>query len=289
MKLFYGLLRCCEKIIKNKNRPDLEKKPKVILLVAHAASLNKAQAQFCDFEQQARACFPAHLAYWVFTGAKQAHTVFGREQYFSLTEALTQVKNNGGCTQILVQPLYIVPGQEFKQLQQEVQGFLNLNESLQISLGKPLLSSACEVKMFARQLVAQHSNLLSSSQAVVYVAHGSNDLDAKTSYDLLEEELRGLNKKFFFTSLLDQANINLTIKQLQQANCSSVQFIPLMTNPGRKTLGEIVGGNNSLSAKLMSVGISCTAHLQGLIKNKSAQTLWLAHLQKANDRINPGV
>ena len=271
---------------------------KAILLLTHAVDLDNAQEQYLNFEKAARVHFPAHTIYWVFTYGERKQILPGQEQFFSFTDAITQLYSQG-CAQALVQPLYVVPGQEFKQLQQEVACFKKRNKGFEISLGAPLLSDAAAVRLFVQKLASEQEGTRPASQtilsrqatfsngATLYVGHGSNDPDAERIYNLLQQELQGWDKRFFFTSLLSKFGISAIIKQLQQNNYSAVQLIPLMTNPGKKSLAEIAGPGDSLSSKLADLGISCTAHLHGLIENKNAQTLWLAHLQKAHQKINP--
>ena len=281
----------------------MQKELKIILLVAHSIDLDNPEAPYIDFEQQVSAFFPGHVVHWVFTPGAQRQINLGGEHFFSLTKAITQLCAQQ-CGQVLVQPLYLVPGQEFKKLQQEIKELQALNKNLKISLGFPLLNDVNDVRLFTQGLFVQAKDipkdmlpkdmlpkdvlpkdLLPADQAIVYVGHGSNDPDAEEIYNLLQQELQYCSKKFFFTTLLSPPSINATIKLLQQANYSAVHLVPLMTNPGKKSLSEITGQQTSLCAKLMDLGISCTTHLRGLIENKNAQTLWLAHLQTANDEI----
>ena len=262
----------------------MQKELKIILLVAHSIDLDNPEAPYIDFEQQVSAFFPGHVVHWVFTPGAQRQINLGGEHFFSLTKAILLLCAQQ-CGQVLVQPLYLVPGQEFKKLQQEIKELQALNKNLKISLGFPLLNDVNDVRLFTQGLFVQAKDILPADQAIVYVGHGSNDPDAEEIYNLLQQELQYCSKKFFFTTLLSPPSINATIKLLQQANYSAVHLVPLMTNPGKKSLSEITGQQTSLCAKLMDLGINCTTHLRGLIENKNAQTLWLAHLQTANNEI----
>jgi Cobalamin biosynthesis protein CbiK, Co2+ chelatase len=186
----------------------LQNEFKAILLLTHAVDLDNAQEQYLNFEKAARVHFSAHTIYWVFTYGERKQILPGQEQFFSFSDAITQLYSQG-CAQALVQPLYVVPGQEFKQLQQEVACFKKRNKGLKISLGAPLLSDAAAVKLFVQKLASEQEGTRPASQtilsrqatfsngATIYVGHGSNDPDAEKIYNLLQQELQRWDKRFF--------------------------------------------------------------------------------------------
>ncbi len=280
---------------------------KAILLVTHgmhganclhatrASELNCAlnwlpnYVSFASFAQRVVLNFSGYDVYWAFKLGQTEQTLKGEPKekeprFYAAAKTIAELLSSG-FSKILVQPLYIVPGQEFKQLQGQVSELQPNDNAVKIAVGGPLLSSSSAVKYLAQSFWKQHKNSLATNpnQAVIYVGHGSNDAEAGELYFLLEQELQSISKQLFFTSLLHPSAIQATLKTLHRVHINSILLVPFMTNPGAKSLNELAGAENSISARLESMGISCKLLTPGLIENKNAQALWLAHLQKARE------
>ena len=199
----------------------------------------KAFDTYKYFEDKVKERFPDHEIRWAYT-SKIVREKLKEEQQRELpdlAQTLEDLKAKG-VTQVAVQSLHVVPGEEWEKkvkICQETPG-------LKISLGKPLLSSLADRKRVLEALAKDFPADLKEN-AVLLVGHGSpspaGTREYLSLYTLMLSKLRG--KNVFFGTIEGQPPIKNALAALKKSSASKVTIVPFMFVAGDHFENDIMG------------------------------------------------
>lgn len=256
-----------------------------ILLVAVGASGLRASEDYCYIGEKVKKAHPDLEVRWAFSAQKGR---LAMEQSGikadSPAYALNQLAESG-FTRIAVQPLYVIPGDEFARLQATVADIKRqLQGDINIVLGEPLLGQSKDVDTFASALISQfvEGNALDKTQeGVLLVGHGTKNSLAVQAYASLNTFFQTRGAFVYALMLQDEETFSNALHWLGEMNLKSARLVPLMTVAGKHVLIDIAGEHGSLACAFEENGIKTTVQPDGLARNEAALSIWLSSLSAA--------
>ncbi|MBI5017655.1 MAG: sirohydrochlorin cobaltochelatase [Deltaproteobacteria bacterium] len=232
----------------------LMEKPAIVL--AAFGTSTKAQATYAVFEHQLHEALPGYEVRWAFTSEVIREKVNARrakegssDRLKSLPQALADLQAEG-YTRVAVQPLHILPGEEYEEVLGEVKGF----PGLRIEVGETLLhrwESVHEViGILARDFLPPDQG------ANVLVAHGSPTTAAATNAAFLGID-RYLSRRYPNAFLGCVEGIVSGEDALAAAKAhpgGRVRFLPLLFVGGDHAINDIMGDTDSWRAEVTAAG-----------------------------------
>ncbi len=252
-----------------------------IVLVAFGTS-TKAFDTYKYFEVKVKERFPDHVIRWAYT-SKIVREKLKEEQQRDLpdlAQTLEDLKAKG-VTQVAVQSLHVVPGEEW---QKKVVGCQE-TPGLKIALGKPLLSSLAD-RQRVLQALAKDFSADFKENAVLMVGHGSpspaGTREYLSLYTLILSKLRG--KNVFFGVIEGQPEIKNALKAVKKSSASKVTMVPFLFVAGDHFENDLMGEKDSLKTELLAhKPYEIQAVDKGLGYNDGVIQVYLDHLAAALD------
>lgn len=193
-------------------------------------------------------------------------------------EALQKLQDEG-FSEVIVQPLHVIPGAEFHDVVQIVNTYKSAFDS--IRLGMPLLAATEDYVATIEALTSQFPEL-QDDEAVVFMGHGTHH-PANASYAALQEvfENQGLSNVFMGTvegyPALDHVIAHLQVQQIKK-----VTLMPFMLVAGDHAQNDMAGDEeDSWKMILKKEGFVVDTYLHGLGENPAIQDLYVKHVQDA--------
>ncbi|HSO72053.1 MAG TPA: sirohydrochlorin cobaltochelatase [Thermodesulfobacteriota bacterium] len=253
-----------------------------IVLVAFGTS-TKAFETYKYFEEKIKQRFPDHEIRWAYTSKIVREKLKEEEQRElpDLAQALTDLKA-AGVTQVAVQSLHVVPGEEWEKkvkICQETPG-------LKIALGKPLLSSLEDRRRVLDTLAKDFPSDL-KDHAVLLVGHGSpspaGTREYLSLYTLMLSKFK--SKNVFLGTIEGQPQIKTALGALKKSSASKVTIVPLLFVAGDHFLNDIMGDQEgSIKSELLAAKpYEIQAVDKGLGYNDGIIQIYQDHLTAALD------
>ncbi len=186
-------------------------------------------------------------------------------------------------THICIQSLHLIPGVEYKNLLTDVQKCTEKHNVI-IKLASPLF---CENSFFnqAVQVLSDNSQAIkSSSEAVLYMGHGTNkeeESDADELYLSLAEALIKKHPSVYLACMKGSIELEQVIADMKKRSIEKVYLYPLLTLIGRHAK-EDMGGNNddSWKSQLENEGFICEVRLHSLLQYDDFIEFWMQSLKE---------
>jgi len=190
-----------------------------------------------------------------------------------------------GFQEVIIQPLHIIPGLEWKKLLSAVRGYRDSFEL--ISLGRPLLYFAKTEKSPDDFEEAARALLCSLPQqreehAVILMAHGSWD-PANSCYFCLEWTLRKLGARDIYLAAVEGCpDLEQAISQLERKKIRQVILMPFMLVAGEHVSRDLAGDQqDSWKNILEQQGYEVEVWARGLGELPAFQDLFVARTGEA--------
>lgn len=179
-----------------------------------------------------------------------------------------------GYKEVIVQPLYIIPGKEFDMLKSIIERYKNKFDK--IIVGRPLLTDINDYKEIIR-IIKKSVSKLPPKEAIVYMGHGTFH-KSHSAYIVLESMLRELNTNAYIGTMEGNLNIYDIIEKLRKNNIQSITLAPFMLVAGKHVLNDMAGDNkNSWKSIFESEGFDVKIDLKGLGENIYIQDKFMIH------------
>ena len=200
-------------------------------------------------------------------------------------EALEKLKNEG-YTEVIVQPLHVIPGVEFDYINNVVNLYKANNAFENIVIGRPLICFKGEedhvpddytimVDALSKQLTQ-----MSKASTVILMGHGTNHI-ANAVYCCFESVLRdrGFNNVHVATvegyPTLDRVIPNITMDIEED-----IILMPLMLVAGDHAKNDMAGDDeDSWKSILEAKGFKVKIYLHGLGENIEIQDIYIEHIK----------
>ncbi|MBC8059563.1 MAG: sirohydrochlorin cobaltochelatase, partial [Clostridiaceae bacterium] len=191
-----------------------------------------------------------------------------------------------GFEEVIVQPLHLIPGEEYQYVMKVVENFKKSFKK--ISAGRPALF----FKGFENQLPDDYEILVKSIETIipnrgitVFMGHGSAH-SANACYSCLQLVLqdRGFNNVYIANveGYPDIQNVisKIKISQTVEAKKKEVTLIPLMLVSGDHARNDMAGEEeDSFKNLLLKAGFKVNLYLHGLGELQDFQDIYLKHIE----------
>ncbi len=261
----------------DKKEPTVDKKG--ILVVSFGTSYadtrkvtieaceNKIAASFQDYE--VRRAFTSNI---IRKKLQERDNI----QIDSFEEALTKMKEDG-FTEVVVQPLHIIPGEEYSE--KIIEPAAQFQDSFKkLVIGRPILTNIEDYKIAAEALKVQMPEL-KKDQAVVFMGHGTHH-PANACYSCLQLVLNDTYDNVFVGTVEGYPTLDNIIPQLKEAGVKEVTLMPYMLVAGDHANNDMAGDEeDSWKTILKKEGFTVKTYIHGLGENPEYQNIYVQHVQ----------
>ncbi len=246
--------------------PPLQERPAIVL--AAFGTSTRAQVTFDFFEKQVRQALPGYEIRWAFTSdiiRAKMNKIYARKglskRLLSLQEVLAGLYADG-YRKVVVQPLHIFPGIEYKEVLRTCENF----PGLRIVVGEPLFlrwENVHEVlEILAKEFLPPEEGIN------VLSAHGTEVTSdgANVTYLGLNWLLENHFPNVILATVEGIPDAESALKKAKAYPGKKVRFIPLMFVAGDHVMNDIFGKEDSWRAEIEKAGkvADCvTAQLNG--------------------------
>ncbi|MHB8069613.1 MAG: sirohydrochlorin cobaltochelatase [Desulfobaccales bacterium] len=253
-------------------------KPAIVL--AAFGTSTAAFETYKHFEQKVKARFPDYEIRWAFTSHKVRHKL-AQEKGQKLDDLPTTLRalKAAGYTQVAVQSLHIVPGEEWeKKIVEESRKI----PGLKVALGKPLLSSKKDQEKVLT-VVAQTFPPDLKNTAVVLVAHGSPSTEGTKAYMDFNRLLHSRYQNVFLGTVEGKPTRQEALEAVKKSGAATVVLMPFLFVAGEHVAKDILGADpESWKSELLK---QKAYRLEGITKGLGYQdgivNIYLDHLAQA--------
>jgi len=252
-----------------------------ILVVSFGTSYaDTRQATIEACEQKIATTFPEYTVRRAFTSSMIIKILKERDNLLVDTpeEALQKLQQEG-VTDVIVQPLHLITGEEFHEIVRVVSQYASAFGNLR--LGRPLLYSV-EDYVAVIEAIKKQLPPLQPNEAVVFMGHGTAH-PANSAYGCLQYmfQEQGLTNVFMGT-VEGYPEFEQVLKQLQAHKIQKVTLMPFMLVAGDHAQNDMAGDQaDSWKTMLKKEGFSVDVYLHGLGENPAIQDIYVQHVKIA--------
>jgi sirohydrochlorin cobaltochelatase len=261
-----------------------------ILLVAFGTTLQRAAEAFSRFESATKVRFPDIEIRWAYTSAIVRRKLAERgEAKDSVGDAIERLAYDGYRT-IAVQSLHTIAGAEYHKMLREISVFRHksIAQNIVVKVGSPLLAGYEDAQRVAQKLIQEAVPERNSSDALIFMGHGSERHASDLAYVALASMLNNTDKRAWLGTVEGHPTLADVVAQCKAADIRKAWLVPFMAVAGDHALNDMAGDEeDSWVSVLTKEGISCTPVFKGTLDIAGIAGLWLDHLETAilqNDR-----
>ncbi|WP_238883531.1 sirohydrochlorin cobaltochelatase [Clostridium sp. YIM B02551] len=199
---------------------------------------------------------------------------------FTPEEALDSLLNEG-YEEVTIQPLHIIPGQEFDYIKKVANIYKCKFNYLRV--GRPLLYfQSDEVNLDYDDLVYAISNNLPKNKWVILAGHGTHH-PGNSCYGCFQNRLRDLDHGNIIIATIEAyPSLENTIKYLKDRDIKSVVLAPFLLVVGDHARKDIFSKKeDSWASTLKGEGIEVEEFNVGLGEYEEVRSIYMKHLEDA--------
>jgi sirohydrochlorin cobaltochelatase len=269
-----------------------QSKKKAILVVSFGTTyLETLTRNIESVENKIKEAFPEYEVRRAFTSRMVIKKLAARDGLVIDTEqeALEKLQAEG-YTEVYVQPLHVVAGEEYDKVKRLVVHFAHAQAFDKIKLGRPLLyfmgqDEQPDDYLAAINAMAQQFPSFNNADALVLMGHGGTH-PANAAYAALQLKLEqaGLDGIYVYT-VEGFPSLENVIAKLKANQAGKVLLAPFMLVAGDHAQNDMAGDDeDSAKSQLEQAGFSVEVYLRGLGENPYIQELYVQHLREAIDQ-----
>lgn len=192
-------------------------------------------------------------------------------------EALEKLKNEG-FEEVIVQPLHVIPGEEYDYIKNVVAHEFK-KEFKKISIGRPLLFFKGEEEGTPDDytaLVNEIKEELVKHTAVILMGHGSMH-PSNAAYACFESVMRDEELENVYMGTVEgYPTLDRAIKQLNKKNIKEATLMPFMIVAGDHAKNDMASDEeDSWKTILENEGFKVNIHLHGLGENDKVRDIYV--------------
>jgi len=193
-------------------------------------------------------------------------------------EALTKMKEEG-FTEVIVQPLHIIPGAEYSDLKDVVEEF-NDGSFKKLALGEPVLAGIEDYRIAVDALKTQLPET-SEKETVVVMGHGTEHY-ANACYPCLQSVINDKGLNVIVGTVEGYPSLDDVIVKLKKQKIKEVTLMPFMVVAGDHAQNDMAGDEkDSWKSILKKEGFIVNTYMHGLGENQAFHEIYINHVQKA--------
>lgn len=274
------------------------KEDPAILLVVFGTSYPEAQAAYENIERVYREEFPQAEVRIAFTSDYIRRKLLDRDNV-TIDNPLTALAhlNDEGYTDVVVQSLHVIPGEEFHDLAnilESVRGIEGKFGFRNLVLGEPLLMNLEDYRNVSRALASQfeqnttgtertpHSSPRDAGQmAVIFMGHGTEH-SANSAYSQMANILAEDHENVFLGTVEGYPGYDEVLASLNESGVKKARLIPLMVVAGDHALNDLTGNESeSWKSMLEKEGFEIDYNLLGMGENDGIVEIFVGHTKEA--------
>lgn len=227
---------------------------------------NKIKENFPQFEIRR-----AFTSYMIIKKLKEEN-----KMYIDTVEEALEKMNLDGFTEVYVQPLHIMPGDEYDKI---IAGVSKYKDTFnKIVLGRPILYRENDYGIAIEALKTQLP-IIDKNKAVVLMGHGTAH-PANASYSMLQYMLEDKKLKNVYVATVEgYPTLENIIPKMKLSNINEITLMPFMLVAGDHAMNDMAGEEDSWKTKLETEGFKINVYLHGLGENKAFQDIYVQHVR----------
>jgi sirohydrochlorin cobaltochelatase len=279
------------------------KEDPAILLVVFGTSYPEAQAAYENIERVYREKFPQAEVRIAFTSDFIRRKLLDRDNV-TIDNPLTALAhlNDEGYTDVVVQSLHVIPGEEFHDLANIVESVRGIEGKFgfrNLVLGEPLLMNLEDYRNVSRALASQfeqnttgtertpHSSPRDAGQmAVIFMGHGTEH-SANSAYSQMANILAEDHENVFLGTVEGYPGYDEVLASLNESGVKKARLIPFMVVAGDHALNDLTGNESeSWKSMLEKEGFEIDYNLLGMGENDGIVEILVGHTKEAFAKFN---
>ena len=261
---------------------------KAILVVSFGTSyLDTLEKTIEKAEKQIRDTFSEYDIYRAFTSHKIIKKLQEKYEIFIDTpEAMLEKLYDSGYEEIIMQPLHMIPGEEFIYINKIAEIFKEKFEVLKV--GRPIFyyQGIEELPQDYSLFIEATKELYEENNAVVLMGHGTAH-PANSVYGCLQAVFEDEGyENVFVTTVEGYPNFENVISRVKRKNIREVTLAPLMVVAGDHARNDMASDDKeSLKSMLEAEGIKVKVYMKVLGENEKFNKLYINRIDDLiNDR-----
>ena len=261
---------------------------KAILVVSFGTSyLDTLERTIEKAEKQIRDTFSEYDIYRAFTSHKIIKKLQEKYEIFIDTpEAMLEKLYDSGYEEIIMQPLHMIPGEEFIYINKIAEIFKEKFEVLKV--GRPIFyyQGIEELPQDYSLFIEATKELYEENNTVVLMGHGTAH-PANSVYGCLQAVFEDEGyENVFVTTVEGYPNFENVISRVKRKNIREVTLAPLMVVAGDHARNDMASDEEeSLKSMLEAEGIKVNVYMKGLGENEKFNKLYINRIDDLiNDR-----
>ncbi|ALB46481.1 sirohydrochlorin cobaltochelatase [Clostridium beijerinckii] len=242
---------------------------------------NKIKEEFKDYE-----VFRAFTAHFIIKKLK------AKENLDILTpeEALEDLKSRG-FEEVIVQPLHIIPGEEFDYIKGVVEQ--RKNDFKDLKLGRPIFfyqgmnGLPEDYSLFIESI----KEVFKGEESVILFGHGTEH-PSNAVYGMLQTVLVDEDYENVFVATVEgYPTVENVVKKLKKKGINKTKLVPLLLVAGDHVKNDMASDeDDSLKTRLQKEGIEVKLHMHGLGESDKFDGLYINRIYDSieNKYINAG-
>lgn len=266
---------------------------KAILVVSFGTSHMEALKNSIEkIENKIKNEFKDYEVFRTFTAHRIIKKLKERDNLIILTpeEALSDLKNKG-FEEVIVQPLHLIPGEEFDYIKGIVEK--NKDNFKTINLGRPIFfyqgmnGLPEDYSLFIDSI----KDIVDGEESVILFGHGTEH-PANAVYGMLQTVLIDEDYENVFVATIEgYPTIENVVKKLKKNGIKKTKLVPLLLVCGDHAKNDMASDEeDSLKSKLQKEGIEVSLHMHGLGEVDDFEELYINRIYDSieNKYLNAG-
>ena len=251
-----------------------------ILLVTFGTSIPEAQAAFTHMEEEVKAAFPDVPLRWAYTSSIIRQKLGKEGQDLDSPEVALARMMAEGFSRVAVQSLHMIPGQEFHDVQVNVNAFKEMTDGFKkLMVGYPALSTSEDLTKAVDALMAILPKDRKKDEAVVLMGHGTHH-PSNTVYEAMMYRLQRKDPNIYMGTVEGTPTLEDIQAMLLERGVKKAYLMPFMSVAGDHTVNDLVGDEpDSWKSVLTAAGIECVPVVKGLAEYDAFADIWVDHLK----------
>ena len=185
-----------------------------------------------------------------------------------------------GYEEVIMQPLHMIPGEEFIYVNKIAEAFKDKFSILKV--GRPIFyyQGIEELPQDYSLFIEATKELYEKNNAVVYVGHGTAH-PSNSVYGCLQAVLEDEGYENVFVGTVEgYPNFETVLRRLKRKNITEVTLAPLMMVAGDHARNDMASDDeDSWKSMLEEEGIKVNLHMKGLGENEKFNELYINRIE----------
>ena len=264
---------------------------KGILLVAFGTSMPEAAGAINALVNATKEAFPDTEIRVAYT-SNIIRRKLKKEQNIEIptpSEVLAKM-NDDGFMHVCVQPMHVIPGEEYDVLKSVVDAFASMKGKYgfeNIVIGRPFLSDAEDCSIMAGIINRRFEKKVGASRAVVMMGHGTHHM-ANAMYSEFQLALSRMSNHFFVGTVESSPTFEDVVNALKKTRYKTLILTPFMIVAGDHANNDLADADDPESwlSQFKKLGFKVETELTGLGEYPEVMQLFVKRVRDLMREIN---